>query len=266
MTANPDTPTTPLGVGSLISESFGVFFARIVTMFKIIFLPILVMGAISAMVSGPAMITGIGTITGDVDPEQLARFSNPGVFEQYILPLIGVVVSFVITGAVILAAYDTKLGRPVNIPAYFSRTLAFLVPLIVLSIVLVIMGYIGLLLLILPGIYIFARFSVLTPAIVVEGVGWGGLGRAQELTAGYRWPIVGASILLVLAIIVISLVIAGLTWLGYTIAGIVGYTLVYAIGNTITTGIMGCFTALLFARLKEIKEGVGMADIASVFE
>jgi hypothetical protein len=57
-----------------------------------------------------------------------------------------------------------------------------------------------------------------------------------------------------------------LMWVGITIGGLVGYTLTNAVASTITTGLAGVFTALLFARLKEIKEGVGMEDVAKVFE
>ena len=266
MTAYPDTPNTPLGVGTLISESFSLFFSRIVTMFKIIFIPILILGAIGAWLSGPAMIASIGMVTGNIDPDLLVKLQNPGIFATYILPLIGVVLGSVLSGVVLLAAYDSTLNRTIDIPAYVNRTLAFIFPIVILSIVFAIIMYIGLFLLIIPGLYIAARFSVLVPAIIIDGVGWGGMGRAQDLTKGYRWPIVGALILIALAVLVVALVIAGITYLAYSLTGIVGYILIQAIGSTFTTGIMGCFSALLFARLKEIKEGVGMSDIATVFE
>ena len=266
MTENPNVPIAPLGVGSLISESFSLFFSRIVTMFKIIFVPILLLAAVGAWASGPALIASFGMLTGNFDPELMALLENPGFFASYILPLIGVVVSSVVSGAVILAAYDSKLGRAINIPAYINRTLGFIFPIIVLSIAFAIIMYIGLFLLIIPGIYIAARFSVLVPAIIVDGAGWSGMGRAQELTKEYRWPIVGALILIALALIAVSLVFAGLVYLAYSLTGLVGYVLVLTVGNTLTTGIIGCFSALLFARLRELKDGVGMTDIATVFE
>lgn len=266
MTANPNLPVTPLGVGTLVSESFSLFFSRIVTMFKIIFIPMLVLGAIDALLSGPILMASIGVFTGDFDPELVAKLENQGIFAKYILPLIATVVSFILSGVVLLAAYDTTLNRRIDIPAYVNRTLAYFFPIVVLSILLTIISYVGMIFFIIPGLYLAARFSVLVPAIIIDGAGWGGMGRAQALTAGYRWPIVGALILFSLAIIVIALVFLGLTYLAYSIAGIVGYALLQVIGSTLLTGLMGCFTALLFARLKEIKEGVGMSDIATVFE
>src|SRR3546814_15392056 len=50
----------------------------------------------------------------------------------------------------------------------------------------------------LPGLWLLAVFAVVVPAIVVEGAGFGGLGRSIGLTKGFRWPILGAMTVIVM--------------------------------------------------------------------
>jgi hypothetical protein len=268
MTMNPQTQMMPLGVGDLISRTFSLFFSNIVLMFKVAFVPLLAVSAISVIYSGDEMRAGVDFLTGGgaESLEQLASAPPTNPIVDILVTLGTIVASSLISGAVVIAAYDAALGRAPQIGAYYSHTLSHLLPIIILSIVVSILVGIGIVLLIIPGIYIAARYSVLVPAIVVDGAGWSGMGRAQDLTEGYRWPIVGCGLLFLLLVIVLSIVLSGLMWVGITVGGLVGYTLANAFSSTITTGLAGVFTALLFARLKEIKEGVGMEDVAKVFE
>jgi hypothetical protein len=268
MTMNPQPQLIPLGVGDLISRTFSLFFSNIVLMFKVAFVPLLAVSAISAIYSGAEMEAGVDFLTGGgaESLEQLANAPSTNPIVEILVTLGTIVASSLISGAVVIAAYDAALGRAPQIGAYYSHTLSHLLPIVVLSIVATILFIIGFILLIIPGLYVIARYSVLVPAIVVDGAGWGGMGRAQDLTKGYRWPIVGCGLLFFLLIVVLSIVLSALMWVGITIGGLVGYTLTNAVASTITTGLAGVFTALLFARLKEIKEGVGMEDVAKVFE
>ncbi len=121
-------------------------------------------------------------------------------------------------------------------------------------------------LLVLPGLYLIARFFVFTPAILVERAGFGALGRASQLSKEYRWPIVVTLVLLGLLLIALSFV--SQLFVGLMIAGtggIISYVILQSMMAAVMYSVMAIFSALLYARLREIKEGTGMADLVEVF-
>jgi hypothetical protein len=67
---------------------------------------------------------------------------------------------------------------------------------------------VGLVLLIVPGIYFALRYALIDPAVVVENRRiFDSLERSSRLTAGRRWKILGAMLLLFLGLIVITVLI-----------------------------------------------------------
>src|SRR5262249_27254858 len=124
---------------------------------------------------------------------------------------------------IVIAAFDAKVGRPERLPVYIQRALTNVVTVLVLSIaVLLIMalpfvvlfalvfllasagsGGAVVILMVVFGIafviyalYVWAGFTPLVPAIVIEGAGYGALGRAWALTRDYRWRIFGVTFVL----------------------------------------------------------------------
>ena len=55
-------------------------------------------------------------------------------------------------------------------------------------------------------LYFGSAFSPLVPAIVIEGAGFGAMGRAWALTSGYRWRIVGVMLVLLIAEALVGMV------------------------------------------------------------
>jgi len=111
-------------------------------------------------------------------------------------------------------------------------------------------------------------FAVIAPAIVIERAGFGGMSRSRALTKEYRWPIVGALILALICAILINIVavfIVGVIAAAGSIGMIIGVLLFTAI-STIGAGFLSIIVALIYARLREIKEGVSVDQIASVFD
>ncbi len=252
-------PRPPLGIGQIFSETFSIFFKRFLTFFVIAAIPSLVLNAMSfAMIPNAVGPVTSGQITGPGEIFTAAYF---------IYLLIAMVVGFVLMGVLTLAAYDAKLGRPTRLGVYISRALGAILPIFVLSILFYILLTLGLILLIIPGLYVIGRFRLFVPAILVDSAGFGGLGRASELSQGYRWPIIGAMILLFILIFGLSLIAqlalgvvlfaSGALLAGLLVQGLVS-ALIYAFGSI--------FTAVVFARLKEIKEGVSVDDLVAVFE
>lgn len=260
-TATP-TPNAPLGVGALISESFSILGKHFISILMLAILPTLVGLIISGLTLGWGLTLGVG----EVDLTQ--GFSATPII---INTLLQVVISGFATALLIQLAYDAKLSRPITLGGYISPAIAAIAPIFVLSIVVGIASAIGFALLIVPGLWIYAVFYAVIPAIVIERAGFGALGRSIELTKEYRWPIVGTIIVMGIIVLLIQLVVGFIIGLigaalGTTGVGLVILIILFAALTAIGYGLTGILISLVYARLREIKEGVSVDQIASVFD
>ncbi|MBO6512103.1 MAG: hypothetical protein JJ979_27090, partial [Roseibium sp.] len=218
---------------------------------------------IGFLISG--VLNGFDVTLGQAE----AEFTGPGdVINNILAFLINMVVYAITTALLVQLAYDAKLGRPIQLGRYVGPAMSAVVPLAILSIVTTILVMLGMMLFIVPGLWVYAVFCVLAPAIVIERAGFGGMGRSRALTKEYRWPIVGGLILgLLVAIglqIVAMLLVAGIAAFG-TLGMVLALILLVAI-STLGAGYLSILVSLIYARLREIKEGVSVDQIASVFD
>ncbi|EBA11122.1 hypothetical protein [Roseobacter sp. CCS2] len=263
MTSTPITgQKTSLGVGAIVSNSFSILFRNLIAVMIVAFIPSLIGLLVSVAMNGVGLTLGVDT------GEALAIGSPTMIF-------VGVIVQFAIQGLTIALlvqlAYDAKLGNAITPIAYISPAIKAIVPIMVLSLVIGILAGIGFVLLIIPGLYIYAVFCVTTPAIMIERAGFGGMGRSAALTKDYRWPVVGALILLGictagLGIVTTFLVSAIVPIIGLNAAGFGIGILLFALVNGLTYGLSGIGAALIYARLRDIKEGVSVDKLAAVFD
>jgi hypothetical protein len=255
--ASVGQPSAPLGAGSIISESFSILFGKFIQVVIITFVPLILGLLVSSALNGPEVAIGLA------EPD----FSAPGAGIGFALATIVNLVVYTLTTALLIQlAYDAKLGRPVQIGRYIGPALSVIVPLAILSIVATLLFAIGFALFVVPGLWIYAVFSVMAPAVVIERVGFGGLGRSASLTKGYRWPIVGTYFIAFIVVIIINVVAGLLVGLIATVGGVVVGIILFAALSTVGTGLIGIMASLIYARLREIKEGVSVDQIASVFE
>ena len=259
---NTDTANAPLGVGKIVSESFSVLFGNIMKVVLLGFIPSVVglifMGltlgwGVAFGTEGPNLSTGTGGLMFAVS-----------TFVQ--IAIYGLTVALLVQ-----LAYDAKLNRTRALPEYFSPALRAAFPIAILAMVSGFLAGLGIIALVIPGLWLYAVFSVMAPAVVIEKAGFGGLGRSARLTKGYRWPILGTLILVGLCTMLLSFVttyVFGLVGAGLGSVGIgiaISLVLVGLI-NAFVFGLSGISVALIYARLREIKEGISIDDIASVFE
>ncbi|MEM9267913.1 MAG: hypothetical protein AAGA78_03120, partial [Pseudomonadota bacterium] len=166
MQIDPDA-RIPLGVGKVIQKTFERYFARI--------------WVYLILAGGPAVISAVLSLALAPSPEELVASALPGFTPATLLiVLIQTVLGAIGTGLVIYAAVDTERQVPARIAGYFGATLSNLVPLVALSILISVLGIIALLFFIIPGLYVFAMFAVVVPALLLEGTGWGSMTRSRE--------------------------------------------------------------------------------------
>jgi hypothetical protein len=240
-----------LGVLGLIGESLRLLGAHFFRLFPMAFVPALAL-ALLAWASGTAEPFG-----AEPDP-----FGGGTAGWRFVTILLDVVVGFVVTGMMCLAAIDALIGKRHTFGQYLAQTTRHIAPIVVLGGLLYLMAAIGLALFILPGLYIMARFWPWIAAVVFENAGWSGLGRGQELTEGYRWPLAGALALYLLLIVVVAIFLA--PFLAFGVAA--GPLLLLPIEAAITAifyALVAVFTALVYARLREVREGMTRDDMAA---
>ncbi|MEM9630141.1 MAG: hypothetical protein AAGA50_02360 [Pseudomonadota bacterium] len=254
---NQLTSKQSLGVGTIISESLSIFFKRFIAVFLISLVP----SAVSFLAL--SQVIGIHAMIGLAPPE----FAETDLVLKYTLAMMGSFVAYYVTIALLIQlAYDAKLQRPIRLGRYFLPTLTAILPVIVLGLVITFLFMLGLVLFIIPGLWIYAVFSVAIPAIVIERVGFRGLGRSARLTKNYRWPIVGLMLLILLSSLGISFVAQFAANIASQTAGLSAAFALFLTITSIGTGLTSLPYALLYARLREIKDGIGVDQIASVFD
>ncbi len=250
----------PLGAGTIISESFSIFFSKLGKILMLGFFPTLA----GLVISGA--LTGWSATLGLEDP----NFTTSGAVFGFILSIIVSMGFYGLTIALlVLLAYDAKQGRTRPLGEYFAPALRSIVPIVILGFVIGVLATLGFMALIIPGLWVYAVFAVVYPAVAIEGVGFRGLGRSAALTKGYRWPVVGVIVVIGICTILLNIVTS---FVGGFLVGAVGdgmvalAVLINAVLYAITYGLSGISIALIYARLREIKEGVSVSDLAAVFD
>jgi hypothetical protein len=169
-----------------------------------------------------------------------------------------------------IATYEVVMrasGRQVTLGQTLSAVTPRIVTVILASIVFGLLMALGLALFVIPGLYIMTCLFVIVPAIVVENLGLGACySRSSELTRGYRWPIFG--LVLILLVAAIGLTMGSVFAFEAMAPGVSGETGVL-IGLTVVGVIVGVFNAIVtahtFVQLRIAKEGASVQELADVF-
>lgn len=252
----------PLGVGAILSQTFSIFASN--------FVKVMILGFAGTLLGFLISVAflGFGTTTGTAEPD----LTNPGGFWMGTLvsTLLSMVVYGLVTALLILLAYDAKRGKSNSIGTYIMVAVPAVIPIAILSIVVFILMAIGAFALLIGMLWVYAVFYVMAPAAVIERAGFGSLQRSAQLTKEYRWPIVGLFLIIMVITILIQFVTGfigtALTSASPSVFGMASIAIVYSILGAIGYAIGGITIALVYARLREIKEGVEVDQIAKVFD
>ena len=260
MTAT-DSTSQSLDLGRVASETFGLVGRNFVTFF----VPALLFAglpAIAILVLQPMLIRP----GAQAAPEALI-----GIL---VIVLITVIGAFILQGALVRASVDDLSGKGVSIGSALSAGLQNVLPLIGLAVLYSLGVAAGMVLLIVPGIMLALRWCVGAPVLIVERKGvFDSMGRSAVLTKGHRWAIFG---LLVIYVIVVGVINAAvqLTTIGDPAAlaagamsaGVMLYFVIMPVLQAIESMISTVGIAVIYFELRRIKEGVGIAELAAVFE
>jgi hypothetical protein len=179
-----------------------------------------------------------------------------------VLAVFGVILGpQLVTASITYGVFQQMRGRDVSIADCLGRGLSSLLPVVALVCVQGLGILLGLVACIVPGILLYLRWNVSVPVAVEERPGlFDALRRSTFLTEGHRGTIFGILFVLnFLSNAVQKLMGAGIG--DDPIALLMGLGAVIVLG----VGLSATATAVMYYRLRSLKESIDVDQIASVF-
>ncbi|MFL6856881.1 MAG: hypothetical protein ACJ8EB_03115 [Allosphingosinicella sp.] len=184
---------------------------------------------------------------------------------------------FITQGALMRVTVRAAVGERASFADAAATGLKASLPLLALGILSGIAIMFGLILLLVPGIMLWVRWSVAGPALVAERLGpIEALGRSAELTDGARWKVFGLQILLLIfgwIVNTTAVSVMGAVYGGHVASEAMrqgtGLPIAWTIGNalagTLVAAVGAVTSASLYIELRESKEGPMVDRLAEVF-
>lgn len=251
------------GIGAILSGTFSVLLRNLPTF--------LILGVIGSLPTIAVVVIGgveaIAPEAASADPESVT-IAAIGQFSFFISSLL-------VSALVAEAAFNVRVGMRRSIGHYLGNVMPRIVVIAAAVILQLIITALGFVLLIVPGLMAMVIFYVTVPATVVERIGpVAALSRSAQLTEGYRWPIFGLAILVMLIAILLAFgagaVAGGIGGFAGAFTGVNGAILGGAVGalagQFISVLYGGIVAALAYARLREIKDGLSSDELAAIFD
>jgi hypothetical protein len=176
-----------------------------------------------------------------------------GILGALIVAAIGTIATYWFQGMVVEAARDILDGRRDHTVGSLARSVTPVVfPLVIAGILAGIAIGIGLLLLIVPGLFLLTIWAVLAPVIVIERREvMNAFGRSRELVRGSGWQVFGVIVVLFL----LQLVVTGaIQAIANSVADtVVGYSVADLIVRLVVAPLSALAAAVLYFELKALR-------------
>lgn len=190
-----------------------------------------------------------------------------------VVGVIGMTAALALVARIAIMAAD---HRDEPVATSLDVTLRRYPALLVMALIRDLATWIGMVLLIIPGLIASLVWAVATPAMVAEGLGpIEALRRSADLTRGLRWRILGLAVVVGIAEMVGNYLIervagsfyGGRVALDQAIAHDwpIGYMVAMAIYHTASIAITGSIFAALYVQLRDGKDGPQTDTLAEVF-
>jgi hypothetical protein len=180
--------------------------------------------------------------------------------------LLAVFLSLVLTqiasAALIYGVFEHLRGSPAPVGAILSKGLRKAPVALATGILFSLAVGFGMLLCIVPGLYLAVIYSVAVPAAVIEGNGvFAALNRSKALTVGHGWTLIGSYLVLWVVMMIfnfggmfalMSVPVASAVW--------------QAVAQTVSAMIQATFVGVAYYQLRASQEDLDLASIAKVFE
>jgi hypothetical protein len=238
----PDPFQGTFEIGDILRQTFTVYFAN--------FLPFCLLAAVSL---APLLLyQGLA----------LLGISSPPLANRWIGILLTSLGSYLATAVLTYGVVEQLRGSAITVADCLRHGAAALLPVLGLVVVQAVAIWFAFLLCLIPGIVLSMQWAVAIPVAVTERTGIGlTLNRSTYLTDGLRWEIFGTWVVLFVLQFGLGLVLG----LGLAAAPPPVRVLLRDIVEILAVGLSATNTAVIYYRLRSLKEGVDTEGVASVF-
>jgi hypothetical protein len=178
---------------------------------------------------------------------------DTGILGALVVAALGTIATYWFQGMVVEAARDILDGRRDHTVGSLMRSAAPVIgPLLVAGILAGIAIGIGLLLLIVPGLFLLTIWAVLAPVIVIERRNaLGAFGRSRELVRGHGWQVFGVIVVLFLLQFIVTGVVQALA--NSAADSVVGYSLADLIVRLLVAPLSALAAAVIYFELTALR-------------
>jgi hypothetical protein len=260
----------PLGVGEILDVAIKIYWRNALVFVRIVLLVVAPVEILSSLVGASADATQDDFFRGRANPA--GPIGTASVWVQVtgflVILLLGFLSSTLATGACFKAVADAYLGARPDWRTSLGYAFHRLRSIVWVTVLASIAAGLGLILCIIPGVYLWIAFAVAVPVLLTEGVkGTGALGRSKFLVKGRWWPTFGLLLIGSLLAGIAGAATGGIasvfaaTQPGSTAAVIVS-AIAGTVGSVITTPFTAAFTTVLYFDLRVRKEGFDLHLLA----
>ncbi|HEX3405659.1 MAG TPA: hypothetical protein VHS81_00345 [Caulobacteraceae bacterium] len=268
-------------MGRVISRLFGVLSRNIVLFLLLSALLVGLPTGIFGYLQLGAVTPLTGAAPGDPSAVMGDLFSPLRIGVGAAAWLASVIGNAVLQGAVIHATVSDLSGRRPAFGECLGTGFRFFLPLVMIGLIFGICFVIGLIFFIVPGVLLALAWCVAAPAEVMERTGiFGSFSRSAELTRNHRAVILVLALALGIAEWVLQSIISGVLGVGIGASaaatpGLAGgafqsfyvfQTIVSLALATLFASISQAGVASVYFELRHAKEGIGVEQLAAVFD
>jgi hypothetical protein len=260
----------PLDIGETLDAAVNLYSKNAVKLWTLVAVVVIPIEALVVIIRRLTLPSGVFVRNGS-----LYTFGSTSTSAYSVGLLVGAVLGLfaylLATGAVFRLQLDAYLGRPTDVRSSLDFALGRhrLLSLLWVGIITTVMVAVGLILIIIPGIYLFVAVAFAIPVLMLEGLrGMGAISRSMSLVSGRWWPTFGR-LLVGLILYIVGVVLVGV--IGAAITHGVSSVSLYLIINGIVAIVISVFFAPFIAALINVtyidlrvrKEGVDHGTLLS---
>lgn len=261
----------PLRIGEILDVAIKIYRSNFATLVKAVALVVAPVQILVAIVQASAPDNPVQTpVPGSTSPPEIDFAEFWGFFAGLlVVSILGALAAQVATAASLKAVSGAYMGEKPDWRQSLRFALSRLGPLVWLGLLTNLLLFLGLLLCVVPGVYLYGAWAVVVPVLLLEDVrGRRALGRSRALVRDRWWPTFAAIVLGAILVFVVQSafgLLLGAIFVAGGDSGVVQLVASAAIGTVsgvLAAPFSAALVAVVYFDLRVRKEGLDLELLA----